>query len=146
MVPLHLPVLMSMFPGASMLNIDQIALATKYSTGHLYNLNSVDKLPFKLSRGLGNKFFVSIVEMAAWMDNAMLSQPPADKASESKVAKKKVGRPRKSSKANGERQAFLEDLFAAIEKIQGVEGLPGCPALVPLFMDIEGLVHAMPLA
>ena len=49
MVPLHLPVLTSMFPGVAMLNLDQIASLTKYGKGHLYNLNSCDKLPFKVS-------------------------------------------------------------------------------------------------
>ena len=128
-----------------MLNLDQIALATRYSTGHLYNLNSTNKLPFKISRGLGNKFFVSIVEMAAYMDKTMLSKPPEDVTSTSQVAKKKPGRPRNSTKANSELDKFLTDLNVAVEHFRAVDGLSGGPELVPLFMDSEGMVHGMPL-
>ena len=146
MVPLHLPVLTSMFPGVAMLNLDQIASLTKYGKGHLYNLNSCDKLPFKVSRDIGGKILVSIVEMAAYMDKAMLSEPPADTADSPKEVKRGVGRPRGSTKAKSELHAFQTELSAAIAQVGADTGFTGLPDLVPVFMDSDGLVSNMPLA
>jgi len=146
MVPLHLPVLTSMFPGVAMLNLDQIASLTKYGKGHLYNLNSCDKLPFKVSRDIGGKILVSIVEMAAYMDKANLSEPPVDTADSPKKVKKGPGRPRGSTKAKSELQAFQAELSAAIARVGVDTGFAEELDLVPLFMDSDGLVSSMPLA
>lgn len=146
MVPLHLPVLMGMFPGVAMLNLDQIASLTKYGKGHIYNLISTDKLPFKVSRDLGGKILVSIVEMAAYMDKAMLSEPHKDGNGAHEAVKRKPGRPRGSTKANSELHGFQMDLSAAIDRVGAIDGFAGDFDLVPVFMDSDGLVHAMPLA
>lgn len=146
MVPLHLPVLTSMFPGEVMLNLDQIASLTKYGKGHIYNLNSTDKLPFKVNRDMGGKILVSIVEMAAYMDKAMLSEPPADSADSPKIAKKGPGRPRGSTKAKADLQAFKAELSAAIARVEAETGFAGELYLYPVFMDSDGLVSKMPLA
>lgn len=146
MVPLHLPVLTSMFPGVAMLSLDQIAVLTKYGKGHLYNLNSCDKLPFKVSRDIGGKILVSIVEMAAYMDKAMLSEPPADSADSPKKVKKGPGRPRGSTKAKNDLHAFQMELNAAIARVGVDTGVAGELDLVPVFMDSDGLVLCMPLS
>lgn len=146
MVPLHLPVLTSMFPGVVMLNLDQIASLTKYAKGHLYNLNSCDKLPFKVNRDIGGKILVSIVEMAAYMDKANLSEPPADSADSPKKVKKGPGRPRGSTKAKSDLHAFQTELSAAIARVGVDAGFAGELDLVPVFMDSDGLVSNMPLA
>ena len=146
MVPLHLPLLMGMFPGVAMLNIDKIATLTKYRKGTLYNLNSSDKLPFKVNREMGDKILVSIVEMAAYMDKAMLSETQADSADTPEEVKRKPGRPRGSTKAKSELHAFQAELSAAIARVGADTGFAGEPDLVPVFMDSEGLVSKMPLA
>ena len=64
----HLPILMAKFPGKLMLDVDDIAAATEYSKGYIYNLVSAKKLPFKLAKDLGGKILVSIVEMSDYMD------------------------------------------------------------------------------
>ena len=146
MVPLHLPVLTSMFPGVAMLNLDQIASLTQYGKGHIYNLISGEKLPFKVNRDMGGKILVSIVEMAAYMDKAMLSQPQTVSADTPKEVKRKPGRPRGSTKAKSELHAFQTELSAAIVRVGVDTGFAGEPDLVPVFMDSEGLVFNMPLA
>ena len=109
--PKHLPVLMAMFPGVVMLNIDQVATILRCAKGHLYNLCSAERLPFKLSRDVGNRFLISIVEMAAYMDKTMLSEgmPVAEtKVEPTASEKRKPGRPRGSTnKAKAQSQAQL---------------------------------------
>lgn len=137
---------MGMFPGVVMLNLDQIASLTKYGKGHIYNLNSADKLPFKVSRDLGGKILVSIVEMAAFMDKTMLSEHQADGNVVPEAVKRKPGRPRGSTKASSELHSFQMELNAAIDRVEAKDGFAETSDLVPIFMDIDGLVHAMPLA
>ena len=146
MVPLHLPVLTSMFPGVAVLNLDQIASLTQYGKGHIYNLISSDKLPFKVNRDMGGKILVSIVEMAAYMDKAMLSEPQAASDDTPKEVKRKPGRPRGSTKAKSELHTFQTELSAAIDRVEADTGFSGEPGLVPVFMDSDGLVSNMPLA
>ena len=146
MVPLHLPVLTSMFPGAAVLNLDQIASLTQYGKGHIYNLISSDKLPFKVNRDMGGKILVSIVEMAAYMDKAMLSEPQPVSADTPKEVKRKPGRPRGSTKAKSELHTFQTELSAAIARVEVDTGFAGELNLVPVFMDSDGLVSNMPLA
>lgn len=145
MVPLHLPVLTSMFPGVALLNLDQIASLTKYGKGHLYNLNSCGKLPFKVSRDMGGKILVSIVEMAAYMDKAMLSEHQSDSADSPNEVKRKPGRPRGSTKDKSDLHAFQSELSAAIARVGADTGFAVEPDLVPVFMDSDGLVSSMPL-
>lgn len=89
--PLHLPVLTAMFPGVLMLDVDQVAKVLKCTSGHLYNMNSQDRLPFRLA---GKRFQVSIVELAAYMDKVMLTDSPKSEAAASIAeVKPKRGRP-----------------------------------------------------
>lgn len=101
-----------------MLDIDQIATLTKYSKGHIYNLASAKKLPFKLATGLGDKILVSIVEMADYLDSKLLSQTVEEPAPEPVAVKKKVGRPRGTTAARFEIHAFQSGLRAAIYKVE----------------------------
>ena len=156
MVPLHLPVLMAMFPGVAMLDIDQIASLTKYAKGHIYNLSSTDRLPFKPAKVLGDKILVSIVEMAAYMDKTMLSDSPSGAVEVPEVAKRKAGRPRGTTKAKLAVQGFQSELRMAIEKFVtslGDTGIGSEDAMsspdqrraakqLPFFMGADGLVVA----
>jgi hypothetical protein len=154
MVPLHLPVLMAMFPGVAMLDVDQIASLTKYAKGHIYNLSSTDRLPFKPSKELGDKILVSIVEMAAYMDKTMLSDSPKGAAVESEVVKRKPGRPRGTTKAQMAVHGFQSDLRLAIDRFMvssgdtgiesedlmtGTESI-GAAKQLPFFVGDDGLV------
>ncbi len=114
----HLPVLMAKFPGKVMLDIDDIASLSDYSKGHIYNLVSAKKLPFKLASDLGDKILVSIVEMADYMDARLLSKTangsqPVEQAT---PAKPKVGRPRGTTKAQLALRSFQSALRGAIYK------------------------------
>lgn len=121
MVPLHLPVLMAMFPGVAMLDVDQIASLTKYAKGHIYNLSSTDRLPFKPAKELGDKILVSIVEMAAYMDKTMLSDSQGEAVVETEVAKRKPGRPRGTTKSQLALHGFQSELRLAIDRFEAAE-------------------------
>ena len=125
MVPLHLPVLMAMFPGVAMLDVDQIASLTKYAKGHIYNLSSTDKLPFKPAKVLGDKILVSIVEMAAYMDKTMLSDSPSSAVAVPQVEKRKPGRPRGTTKAQLVAHGFQSELRLAIDRFMASTGGTG---------------------
>lgn len=114
----HLPILAATFPGELLLDIDQIATLTKYSKGHIYNLVSAKKLPFKLATGLGDKILVSVVEMADYMDSKLLSQTGEQAESEPSEVKKRVGRPRGTTSARFQIHAFQGALRAAIYKFE----------------------------
>ena len=118
MVPLHLPVLMAMFPGVAMLDVDQIASLTKYAKGHIYNLSSTDRLPFKPAKELGDKILVSIVEMAAYMDKTMLSDAQIGTVVEPEVVKRKPGRPRGTTKSQLAVLGFQSELRLAINRFE----------------------------
>jgi len=113
---------MAMFPGDAMLDVDQIASLTKYAKGTIYNLASVNKLPFKPARDLGDRILVSIVEMAEYMDKTMLSSTGVEIDAEPVPVKKKVGRPRGTTKAQLEIRCFQSDLRTAIYKFE-VKGI-----------------------
>ena len=112
----HLPLLMAKFPGKLMLDVDDIAAATDYSKGHIYNLVSAKKLPFKLATDLGDKILVSIVEMSDYLDSKLLSKAEASDGVEvsSVPPKRKVGRPRGSTKAGLQVRCFQAELRTAI--------------------------------
>jgi hypothetical protein len=156
MAPLHLPVLMAMFPGVAMLDVDQIASLTKYAKGHIYNLSSTDKLPFKPAKVLGDKILVSIVEMAAYMDKTMLSDSPSGAVEAPKVVKRKPGRPRGTTKAQLAVHGFQSELHLAIDRFVASSGSTGIGSddamsspdqrraakQLPFFLDADGLVVA----
>ena len=116
----HLPVLMAKFPGKVMLNVDDIASLTEYSKGHIYNLASAKKLPFKVGNQLGDRILVSVIEMSDYLDSTLLSkaaegsQPVEDVA----PAKPKVGRPRGTTKAQLAIHGFQSALRTAIYKCE----------------------------
>ena len=66
----HLPILRELFPGKIFLDIEDLAQCLNVSTGHLYNLKSKRQLPFAcIEDGLSNRFRVSIVELANYLDS-----------------------------------------------------------------------------
>ena len=156
MVPLHLPVLMAMFPGVAMLDVDQIASLTKYAKGHIYNLSSTDRLPFKPAKELGDKILVSIVEMAAYMDKTMLSDSQGETVVEPEVVKRKPGRPRGTTKSQLIVHGFQSELRLAIDRFVASSGgmgfgsydvrtdpdPSGAAEQVPFFVGADGLVVA----
>ena len=64
----HLPLLKKRFPGASWLTVPQIAACLKLSAGHLYNLHSTNRVPFKLSKNPSGRLRASVQDVAAYMD------------------------------------------------------------------------------
>lgn len=121
----HLPLLQSMFPGKLMLNVDDVASLMSYSKGHIYNLASAKKLPFKIADGLGDRLLVSIIEMADYLDSKLLTQAPEKVAPEQEAAtptKRKVGRPRGTTKAALQVRCFQAELRTAIYR-QGFNGI-----------------------
>jgi hypothetical protein len=156
MAPLHLPVLMAMFPGVAMLDVDQIASLTKYAKGHIYNLSSTDRLPFKPAKVLGDKILVSIVEMAAYMDKTMLSDSPSGAVEAPEVVKRKPGRPRGTTKAQLAVHGFQSELHLAIDRFVaslggtdiGSDDAMSSPdqrraaKQLPFFLGADGLVVA----
>ena len=146
----HLPVLMAMFPGVVMLDVEQVATILHCAKGHLYNLCSANRLPFKLSRDVGNRFLISIVEMATYMDKTMLSDGiPGAESEPVVVAKRKPGRPRGStSKAKSQAlMAFQSELMGALGITQSTEiaALELAASRIPFYADRAGCVIAMPL-
>ena len=109
----HLPILMARFPNKVMLNVNDIASLTDYSKGHIYNLASAKKLPFKVGLELGDRILVSIIEMSDYLDSALLSQSPIE-AQVPTAMKRKVGRPRGTTKARLQAQLFQSQLKIAI--------------------------------
>ena len=145
----HLPVLMAMFPGMVMLDVSKVATLLHCAKGHLYNLCSANRLPFKLSRDVGNRFLISIVEMAAYMDKTMLSDGlPIAERELVVVAKRKPGRPRgTTSKAKSQAlSAFQTELMRAL-RIQPTEipALERTSPCFPFFAEPTGCVIAVPL-
>ena len=146
----HLPVLMAMFPGVVMLNVEQVATILHCAKGHLYNLCSSNRLPFKLSRDVGNRFLISIVEMAAYMDKTMLSDGmPVAQSEPVVVAKRKPGRPRGSTrKAKSQAvMAFQAELMSAlgIKEPTEIAVLELAAHRVPFYADPLGCLISMPL-
>lgn len=119
----HLPLLTAMFPGKLMLNVDDIASLTAYSKGHIYNLASTKKLPFKIAEGLGDRILVSVIEMADYLDSKLLSKSAekSDPEPEPTSTKRKVGRPRGTTKASLAIRCFQAELRTAIYQHQFAE-------------------------
>lgn len=112
----HLPLLMAKFPGKVLLDVDDIAAVMDYSRGHIYNLISKKKLPFKLAPDMGDKNQVSVVELSDYLDSKLLSEgaeaDPQEKSLE--TPKRKVGRPRGTTKASLQVRCFQAELRTAI--------------------------------
>lgn len=116
----HLPLIMAAFPGQMLLDIDQIATLTRYSKGHIYNLASAKKLPFKLATALGDKILVSVIEVADYLDSKLLS---ANAAAEQPVGnevpqKRKPGRPRGTTVASLQLHCFQAQLKVSIYRLE----------------------------
>ena len=141
-----------MFPGVVMLDVSQVATLLRCAKGHLYNLSSTDRLPFKLSVDVGNRFLISIVEIAAYMDKAMLTEgaPPLTPAEPLVVSKRKPGRPKGSTaKAKSQKvMAFQSELMhlLGVSHSSEIAELAQSQPCVPFFADAAGCIIAMPLS
>ena len=107
-----------------LLDIDQIATLTKYSKDHICNLVSAKKLPFKFVTSLGDKILISVIEMADYLDSKLLSHTDEEPNPVPVEVKKKIRRPRGTTKANLEIRCFQSDLRTAIYK-QETQGILG---------------------
>ena len=116
----HLPVLMAKFPGKVVLNVDDIASLTDYSKGHIYNLASAKKLPFRVGDQLGDRLLVSVIEMSDYLDSTLLSKldDGLQPISVALPVKPKVGRPRGTTKAQLAIHCFQSALRTAIYKFE----------------------------
>ncbi len=113
----HLPILRDMFPGQVMLGVEQIAQCLNLSKGHIYNLSSARRLPFKIDGSVEGRLRVSIVELADYLDRSLLSQPSANDEPPAAIAapaKRGPGRPRGSTTQRLAKAAFQAALRAEI--------------------------------
>jgi len=147
-IPRHLPVLTAMFPGVLMLDVEQVAKVLDCAKGHLYNLCSKGRLPFKLAQGEGKRFRVSIIELADYMDKTMLTDQPKPGASSPVPVevKRKPGRPRGSTKAST--LAFQQSLMIALDLASEDEAveLANSEPRSAFFFDSVGRVSCAPLS
>ena len=109
-----------MFPGKIFLTADDIARVMNYSKGHVYNLSSAKKLPFKLDDH-GDKIQVSIVAMGKYLDSKL--EAPVSSAEIAKPVPtliRKRGRPRNN--VSKLQLAFQAQLSLAIirEEVESV--------------------------
>ena len=114
----HLEVLMSMFPAKVFLTVEDIAKCLNLSKGHIYNLSSAKKLPFKVDDH-SDKVQVSIVAMAKYLDAKLEVPKPVEVPSPIPVPelRRKPGRPRNSDRRIAMIQmAFQAELQLAIFK------------------------------
>lgn len=114
----HLPILQGMFPGKLMLNANDIARCLSVSKGHIYNLVSQKRLPFKITHGLGDQIMVSVVQMAQYLDRGLADAPLAVQPEKTTEGKRKVGRPRGTTKATLKAQLFQSEVRIAIFKAE----------------------------
>lgn len=109
----HLDVLMSMFPQKMFLDINDIAKLLNVSKGHIYNLSSAKKLPFKLYDDI-DKIQVSIIEMARYLDSKLEQERGPIKREDIQVVQKKKGRGRPRGGNIRLTMAFQSQLSLAI--------------------------------
>ena len=64
----YLPVLMQMFPGRAWLTVPQIAACLRLSTGHIYNLCSSGRMPFRVVKNQSGRLRASVRDIAAYME------------------------------------------------------------------------------
>jgi hypothetical protein len=93
----HLQILKEMFPNQLVLDIDQIAKCMRVGKGHIYNLVSAKKLPFRLDKGLARSS-VSIVRFAQYLDSQLVPEPAQSPTAV--AVRRTAGRPRKPTKAS----------------------------------------------
>ncbi len=122
-----------MFPGKMMLDADDIASCMTVSKGHIYNLVNKKSLPIKINHGLGDRIMVSIVQMAQYLDSRLLDSPEPAIPENEPVGKKKVGRPRGTTKAMLEVQFFQSSVRAAIYKADAWKAISDVTAFVEKF-------------
>lgn len=115
---MHLSVLQSLFPGKMMLDADDIASCMAVSKGHIYNLVNKKSLPIKINHGLGDRIMVSIVQMALYLDRRLLDIPEPVDTEPPVEGRRKVGRPRGTTKARLEVLFFQSSLKTAIYKTE----------------------------
>lgn len=148
-LPRHFVMLQSLFPGKVLLDIDDVAKVLDYGKGHLYNLSSAGKLPFKVSCLGGKRIKVSLIELAAHLDRETLSdyQPPvAPLPRPEVVAKKRRGRPRGSTtraKAEGIAMAFQSELLKAVYRQEHQVVMDGLAQALDGFESADGLKAAV---
>lgn len=116
----HLQILREMFPNQLVLDIEQIAQCMKVGKGHIYNLVSAKKLPFRLDKGLA-KSSVSIVRFAQYLDSQLV--PESAQSQAVVTAKRAVGRPRKTKQASFRTRLFQSELRTAITQMEGLAAL-----------------------
>lgn len=92
----HLPLLREMFPGKLFLDVRDIAKCYDVSPGHIYNLNSAKRLPFKVEKSKAFGLCVSILAMAKYLDSMLDSDSTGKETSSAEVGRRKPGRPRKN--------------------------------------------------
>lgn len=119
----HLPVLMSMFPGKTFLDVDDIAKCMSVSKAHIYRLSSKNELKVRTAEG-SDRLLVSIVEMANYLDS-QLSDFGVEKKEQPKVeepppvhtliVRAKSGRRKTSLK---QQMSFQSQLSLAIMRVE----------------------------
>jgi hypothetical protein len=132
----HLPILQSMFPKKMMLDADDIAACIGISKGHVYNMVSKKKFPIRLNPDFGDRIMVSVVQMAKYLDTQLM---PVDDQLISKSSvdqKRKVGRPRGSTKAQLQVMCFQSDIKAAILKFEISKAVNGLSSSVHEFLAV----------
>lgn len=70
----HLQLLHSLFPGCAWLTVPQVAACLKLSAGHIYNLHSTGRLPFKMTKYQSGRLRASVQDIAAYMDSQQTQQ------------------------------------------------------------------------
>ncbi|MCA7983693.1 helix-turn-helix domain-containing protein [Burkholderia vietnamiensis] len=91
----HLSLLRELFPDKILLSVEDIAKVLNVSKQHIYNQSSEKRLPFRCVENT-DRIFVSIVELARYLDEATLTKESP--SSDYQPAQKKPGRPRGSTK------------------------------------------------
>jgi predicted DNA-binding transcriptional regulator AlpA len=109
-----------MFPNELILDYKQVAQCMKVSKGHIYNLASAKRLPFRINQGLA-KSGVLIVEFARYLDSQVTPYPAQEPIPV--AIKKGPGRPRGTTKASRNAQFFQSDLRTAVCIAEGLEAL-----------------------
>lgn len=92
----HLPLLREMFPGKIFLDVKDIARCYNVSSGHIYNLSSAKKLPFKIEKSKTVGVCVSILAMAKYLDTLLEGEGAPDHVQAEAIPKRRPGRPRKN--------------------------------------------------
>lgn len=62
-----LPHLERLFPGCTWLTVPQVAVCLQLSAGHIYNLHSTGRLPFKMTKFQSGRLRASVRDIATYM-------------------------------------------------------------------------------